>query len=244
MKIDDILKGNISQKKIDISKKVIKSILVILLFHYSYYLQYIPLRLLNIDTVSYKSTLSVIISCFSNFLLMFILYFIYRKDIIKEWKKFKSNFWDNLNIGFYAWFIGLLFMFSSNIILTFLLKGGTSNNEQAVQSMIETLPIIMLINASFLAPFVEEITFRKTLKDIFKNVYVLMFMSFLLFGGAHVINSNPATIIDWLFIIPYGSLGAAFAYAYYKTDTVFTSMSLHMFHNFTLCILSIILMMI
>ena len=243
MNFDDILKGNISKKYKDLIKYIIKGIIVLLIFHYSYILQYIPLKLLKIDTASYNSTLSVIISCFGNFLLMFIFYLIYRKDIKKEWKKFKDNFWDDINIGFYAWFVGLIIMFVSNIIITFFLKGGTAQNEQAVQGMIHTIPLLMVINAGFIAPFNEEIVFRKTLKDIFKNVNLYMLASFILFGGAHVIGTANS-ITDWLYMIPYGSLGAAFAYAYYKTDTIFTSMSLHMFHNLVLCAMSIVLLFI
>lgn len=242
MNVKDIIDGNISDKSLNTCKYIIKGIIVFLIFRYSYVLQYIPIKLLNIDISSYNETLSVIVSCFSSFILLFILYLIYRKDLRKEWKKFKNNFWDDLNIGFYAWFIGLLIMFTSNMIITFVLKGGTAQNEQAVQGMIKTIPLLMVINAGFIAPFNEEIVFRKTLKDIFKNVYLFMLASFLLFGGAHVIESAK-TIIDWLYIIPYGSLGAAFAYAYYKTDTVFTSMSLHLFHNLVLCSMSILLLL-
>ena len=243
MSFDDILKGNIPKKYKDLTKNIIKGLIVLLIFHYSYYLQYIPIKLFHIDTSSYNETLSVIISCFGNFLLMFILYFIYRKDLHKEWIKFKENFWDDLNIGFYAWFVGLIIMFVSNIIISFVLKAGGAQNEEAVQGMIRTIPILMVINAGIVAPFTEEIVFRKTLKDIFKNVYIFMLASFLLFGGAHVVGSANS-LITWLYIIPYGSLGAAFAYAYYKTDTIFTSMSLHIFHNLVLCAMSIILLLI
>ena len=243
MNLKDIINGEISEKNVNTCKYIIKGIIVLLIFHYSYLIQYIPIKLMHLDTSSYNDTLSVIISCFSSFILLFIFYLIYRKDLRKEWKKFKDNFWDNINLGFYAWFIGLVIMFVSNIIISFVLKGGSAQNEQAVQGMIRTIPLLMVINAGFIAPFNEEIVFRKTLKDIFKNIYVFMFASFLLFGGAHVIESAK-TLIDWLYIIPYGSLGAAFAYAYYKTDTIFTSMSLHIFHNLVLCAMSIVLLFI
>ena len=243
MNLKDIINGEISEKNVNTCKYIIKGIIVLFIFHYSYLIQYIPIKLMHLDTSSYNDTLSVIISCFSSFILLFIFYLIYRKDLRKEWKKFKDNFWDNINLGFYAWFIGLVIMFVSNIIISFVLKGGSAQNEQAVQGMIRTIPLLMVINAGFIAPFNEEIVFRKTLKDIFKNIYVFMFASFLLFGGAHVIESAK-TLIDWLYIIPYGSLGAAFAYAYYKTDTIFTSMSLHIFHNLVLCAMSIVLLFI
>ena len=235
---------NIEKNKYeDIIKYIIKGIIVFLIFHYSYLFQYIPIILFKYDISAYNDTLKVILSCFSNFILMFIFYFIYRKDLKRDWKKFKENIWENMDIGFLAWFIGLFIMFTSNTIITYFLKGGTAGNEQAVQSMIHSLPVLMIINAGLLSPFNEEIAFRKTTKDIFKNMYVFVFLSFIFFGGAHVIG-NIHSITDWLFIIPYGSLGAAFAYAYYKTDTIFTSMALHMFHNTVLVFMSILLMLI
>ena len=96
----------------------------------------------------------------------------------------------------------------------------------------------MVIIAGFIAPFNEEIVFRKTLKDVFKNKWVFAFLSFLLFGGAHVIG-EATTLIDYLYIIPYGALGGAFALAYHDTDTIFTSLTLHMVHNLVLSLLSI-----
>ena len=106
--------------------------------------------------------------------------------------------------------------------------------------MIKSLPLVMIFTAGILAPFTEELVFRKALKDFIKSPVIFAFCSFLLFGGAHVFNSAE-TILDYLYIIPYGALGAAFAFAYSKTDTVFTSMTLHMLHNTLLTIISILL---
>ena len=106
--------------------------------------------------------------------------------------------------------------------------------------MIHSFPILMAIDAGIIGPFNEEMVFRKTIKDIFKNKWVFVGLSFLLFGGAHVINSANS-ILDYLYIIPYGALGASFALAYYDTDTVFTSTFMHMFHNTCLVLISIFL---
>ena len=45
-------------------------------------------------------------------------------------------------------------------------------------------------------------------------------------------------MIDYLYIIPYGVLGGAFAIAYSKTESVFTSMTFHMLHNTAIFLLS------
>ena len=133
---------------------------------------------------------------------------------------------DCMNTGFICWISGLGIMMVTNIIITVVFKAGGANNEKLVQSMIHALPWLMIINAGILAPFNEEIVFRKTLKDVFgKYKWLFVLLSFLLFGGAHVMEVAKVWT-DYLYIIPYGALGASFALAYYKTDTVFTSMVL------------------
>ena len=224
----------------DKTKYIIKGIIVFLIFEFSVYLQYIPVILLNINvkTMSYKT--AVVLSTFSSIVTFFIFFLIYRKDLKKDFKDFWKNKENYMDTGIRCWIIGLLIMFASNFILNFLLKAGGAANEKTVQTMIKTLPILMIIDAGFIAPFNEEIVFRKTLKDIFKNKWLFIILSFLLFGGVHVI-SSAKTILDYLYIIPYGALGAAFAYSYYKTNNLFTSITLHMFHNIILILISILI---
>ena len=223
------------------TKNIIRGIVVFFLFFYSVYLQYIPVLLFKMDVHNISPVESVLLSTFSSTIVLFILFFIYRKDLIREFKIFKDNFIENIDIGFRYWMLGLFIMMISNVIITYFLKGGGANNEVAVQKMIKTLPWLMVIDAGIIAPFNEEIVFRKTLKDIINNPIILCILSFLFFGGAHVI-SDAKTITDYLYIIPYGALGASFAYSYYKTNTVFTSMSMHIFHNTVLILLSIFIL--
>lgn len=220
-------------------QNILKLLVVIIIFYNSYLFQYIPIYLFNIDINNISGSMQVILNSFSNIVLVLILFIIYRKDLKKEWLTFKSKLIDNLNIGFTYWFCGLFIMMISNLIINFVFKGGTAANEEAVQSMINYLPWLMLIDAGFIAPFNEEIIFRKTFKDIFKNKWLFVITSALIFGGAHVIG-NINNFVDFLYIIPYGALGASFALAYYKSDTVFTSMTVHMFHNTVLVLLSIL----
>jgi membrane protease YdiL (CAAX protease family) len=216
---------------------IIKGILVFTFFYYSAYLQYIPVILFKLDIHNISDSTQVLLSTFSSIIVSLVLLLVYRKDLKEDFIKFKSNLLKNLDTGLLCWFIGLLVMFASNILINILFKTGGAENENTVQTMIKSFPALMAINATFLAPFNEELVFRKTLKDVFSNKWVLMILSFLLFGGAHVIGSK--TLVDFLYIIPYGSLGAAFALAYYKTDTVFTSMTCHMLHNGILTAISI-----
>lgn len=219
-------------------KLIIKGFIVFCIFYFSVYLQYIPVKLLNLDVKTLSTSMKVVLSCFSTIILVFIYFIIYRKDLKKEFKVFWKNKEDYMDTGIRYWIIGVLIMFATNIILNFVFKAGGANNEKAVQTLIKSFPLLMLIDAGILSPFNEEIVFRKTLKDIFKNKWLFIIFSFILFGGAHVI-SSAKTLTDYLYIIPYGTLGASFAYAYYKTDNIFTSISLHMMHNIILILISI-----
>lgn len=221
-------------------KSIVKGIFVFLLFNYSSLFAIIPALLFKFKIRGLSGSMQVVLSTYIGLVVAFILFLIYRKDLKKEFKKFKDEFLYNIDVGFKCWIMGLLIMIACNWILLTVFKSGGANNENAVQSMIKSLPWLMLIDAGFIAPFNEEIVFRKTLKDIFKNKWVFVISSFLLFGSVHVVGSATC-LTDYLYIIPYGALGGAFAYAYYETDTVFTSMSLHMFHNFTLTLISILI---
>ncbi len=219
---------------------ILKAIFIIVFFCYSSTFQLIPIHIFHIDVEQMSDLTSVLLSGFSSVMVFLILLFIYWKDLREEFKIFIKKPIENLDKGFSYYCAGFGIMIVSNLIINILLGGGGPNNEHAVQKMIQVAPWLMLIEAGLLAPFNEEIVFRKTLKDAIKNPYIFAFCSFLLFGGVHVIFSYKS-IIDFLYVIPYGALGAAFAFAYYKTDTVFTSMIMHMIHNIVLVAISIIL---
>lgn len=220
-------------------KQVLQSLFVFLLFYYSSYFQLIPILIFNLDLDKINNAAKIYLSMFSNIMVIGTLFFIYRKSLLLEWKKFKTKFLQNIDVGFRYWFLGLMGMSISNIIITFLLKGGGATNEKMVQDMITTLPFIMLLNAGILAPILEELTFRKAFREALPNKWIFILASGLVFGGLHVITSFQ-TPLELLYIIPYSSLGVAFAFMYDKTDTVFTSIIMHMIHNTVLTLLSIL----
>lgn len=237
------MKSKIESKNSQERKKTslftyIKSIFTVGIFLCSSYFAKIPIFLFQIDTENMSNKTSVLLSLFSSLMLVLILVILYYKDLEKEWKKFRSKQLENLDIGFKYWVMGLALMIVTNLLLQVFTSGGIANNEQAVQSMIKVAPWIMLINAGILAPITEEITFRKAFKDSIQNPVIFILASGLIFGGLHVISAS--NFIEFLYIIPYSSLGIAFAYMYYKTDTVFTSMTMHFIHNTALTLISIL----
>ncbi|MBR3210467.1 MAG: CPBP family intramembrane metalloprotease [Bacilli bacterium] len=217
---------------------IIRSSMLLFLYFSSIAFQYLPFIIFHADINQYQGNtrLAVYLSLFSDFIILFIILCMYKNDIQREFSIFLKKIRTNLDTGFACWIAGLIIMFLSNSILTTVFHAEGANNEIVVRSLIHALPILMGINVCLMAPFIEEFVFRKTLKDVFSNPIVFVLLSFLFFGTAHVYGMAK-TWIDWLYVIPYGALGGAFALAYYKTDTIFTSMFFHMFHNLFVLIL-------
>lgn len=184
--------------------------------------------------------LDTLLNLIGNLILIIILILIYFHDLIKYIKAFKQNFKEDMQIGLKAWYIGLTIMALSNIVISVIFKNTSANNEKLVQEMINNAPLLTLIATAIQAPIIEEITFRKTLKDIFTNPFLFIFFSGLAFGAFHII-FTMTSYIDLLFILPYGALGASFAYMYNKTNNLCVPIIFHFIHNFLLTMFSIIL---
>ena len=138
--------------------EIIKSTMCFFLFFFSGTFTIIPRAILHIEKTK---TNSIYLNAFANICLLIIFILLYRKELIKEYKKFTKNFKENIDTGFKYWILGLIVMMSTNIIINMFITNNQATNEQLVQNMITKLPIIMVINAGVIGPFIEEITFRK-----------------------------------------------------------------------------------
>ena len=218
---------------------LIKLVLSLILFFYSYLVQIIPILIFNINTETASPNTKYALQLFSNTFLLIALFFIYRKELIEEFKKFKKNFWEMSDTAVKYWMIGLLVMAISNILIGTFSPTKIANNEKEVQNIITTVPIISIFLTTILAPLNEEIIFRKSIKNTIKPKIPYILTSGLLFGSLHVI-TNITSLYDYLYIIPYSALGLAFAKINYETDNVFPCVLVHMIHNGALTMFSIL----
>lgn len=218
--------------------EICKGLITFLIFYFSSYLQVIPIALFNINVNNYTASDLAIVNTFTDLILVLILVVLYFKELKKEFKTFKNSWKLSMDTAFKYWFIGLMIMCISNIAIGLITSLGTSSNEQAVQTLVSSNPYLMLFTAGILAPIAEEITFRKGVSKIFKNKWVYATASGLIFGLLHVIGSG--NILEYLYVIPYGSLGFFFALTYYDTKSIYPSIIMHAIHNSALIVLSII----
>ena len=71
------------------------------------------------------------------------------------------------------------------------------------------------------------------------NKYLYIISSGIIFASMHLASEN-LSLNTLLYIIPYSSLGITFAYTYYKTNNIFSTIMLHSFHNTMAIILYLI----
>lgn len=186
--------------------------------------------ILNIDPSNITDKEYIFYLTLSNIALIIIYFLIYRKTLIKDFKKYIKNFSDNFTLGLKYWLIGFIIMVVSNLIITFVLDKGLAGNEQEVRSYIDSFPIFMIFNTVLYAPLTEELTFRKSIKDAISNKWFYVLTSGLIFGMLHII-SYITTPLDLIYLIPYSALGISFALLYHKTDNIFSTITMHAMHN-------------
>lgn len=220
-------------------KSLIKLSLVLLLFYTSSLFSIIPIYLFNIDINNCSTTLYNILRILPNVGQTIVLIFMYKNDLIKDLKKFKKNFGEYSDVAIKYWILGFILMFISNVIITSSTPVKIAANEEGVREIISSIPLISFIVIGLLAPLSEEIIFRKSFKDALKSKWVFIFTSGVVFGLLHVI-TQINSLYDLLYIIPYSSLGIAFAFIYYKTNNIFSSVFAHMLHNTILIIINIL----
>ena len=155
---------------------------------------------------------------------------IYHKTLINDFKDLKNNYKQNIKIGIKYWIRGIFIMYASSYLLS-LFNIGITQNEEANRTFLQSFPIIELVSAVILAPLIEELVFRRSLKNFTTNIYLYSITTGIIFGFIHIVTSlsNPLSL---LYIIPYSAVGISLGFSYYKTNNIYTSMFIHSLHNF------------
>lgn len=211
-------------------KSIIKFLLVVFFYVALQFSILIPIYLFDIKPNNTSIEVIALLNLFQSFIFMIVLIFMYKKDLKQDFNDFKLKFKSYIRLTIEHWLLGITLMIISNLLIAYLSPISQANNELGIREAVKGSPIPMLISIIIIAPFTEEIMFRKSLGDIIKNKYLFLITSGLLFGLAHVVGSYQV-IWDYLYVIPYGALGMMFALLYYKTKNIYTSVLAHLIHN-------------
>ena len=163
----------------------------------------------------------------------FILFFIYRKDLIKQFLDYDK---EDLFVTIKYWFYGLLLMYVVNILLL-PFTNDIAMTEAANRSILVKFPFFAVTSMGIIAPFAEEICFRYSFRKVFTNKWVFVIVTSLLFGLVHI---NSFNLKEFLFILPYWIMGGALGLAYFNTKNIFSAIFMHMFNNVTMIFLLIV----
>jgi membrane protease YdiL (CAAX protease family) len=115
----------------------------------------------------------------------------------------------------------------ANTIVIGLTGVELADNEAQVRAMTVDFPLYSVLAIVFIAPVLEELIFRFSLRKLFfdsKWLYVIC--SGLIFGLLHVISTG-----DYVRLIPYCLPGWIFAYAYVKEKNIIVPIILHAINN-------------
>jgi len=225
-------------------KNALIGIGVILLYLIATAMPYDILRILGISYNNLNIVFKTIYLITYQVLLTTIIIYIYRKDVIPNFKDFIKN-----NIIYFKkyikyWFIMLVLMITSNIIITTFTTTNISNNQETINETLKLAPIYTFIMTVLIAPILEELVFRLSIRKIFSHTNILFILtSGLIFGSMHVLGTCE-NLIDLLFIIPYSIPGFIFAYIYTKSKNICIPMSLHFIHNGIMMSLQIIMLIL
>lgn len=217
----------------------------LLFFVFSYYTD-VPLKLLHININSMSMLAKQIYLIAYEIITLSVFIFIYHSDLERDFNDFKVNCKKYFKENIKYWLIALAVMYASNMIIAFLKYSATGDisaaaNEEAIHASLSNAPLYTFIAAAFIAPIIEELTFRKSLRVIFNNKFLFILISSFIFGGLHVFTSDVA-LFDLLYLIPYCAPGVAFAYILVKTNNICNTISLHLLHNGILMILQLVLL--
>ena len=211
----------------------VKKIIINLVTFFSYFIyeylfiaifQTFNLNFYEMDTIGRIVFLSTL-----NIIYMIILFFIFKNELKEDGKDFLKNKKEYLKKYVIYYMLGVILMGFSNIIIQKLTNTSISGNEETIRNYIKLFPIYMSFTSLIYAPFVEEMIFRKTIRNIIDNKYIFIVLSGVIFGALHI--SDFTNINQILLGIPYIIMGLDFAYIYYKTNNIFTTMTFHIIHN-------------
>ena len=122
-------------------------------------------------------------------------------------------------------------LFSSLLLVMLGSDLVTSENQETVVTLAKTMPFMMMISTSLLAPFVEEGIFRLGIKKVINNKYLFILVSGLIFGFMHIFPTELPLYVALIESLNYVTMGLLLAYIYNETDNIYVVVIIHALNN-------------
>ena len=197
------------------SKEITIGALIIFLYLTAISIPDLPLALVGIRFNSLNIILKQVYLISYEIVIISIIFIIYRKDLSNNFKDLKANKFKYFKKYINYWFIMLFLMNISNIIITKFTTMETTVNQTDIINQLKQYAVYTTISTVITAPILEELVFRMSFKKIFKNNFLFIITSTLIFSLLHVATSVD-NLVNLLFLIPYGISAIVLGYAYTK----------------------------
>lgn len=214
--------GDIMQKKITFKEGLIYAIIVTIALMFLQVLCYS----LAFTLTKNEATGSIIGYTID----ILIIFFIYKKDLIKDAKNIKQATKNNIKHLLLAYIILTILVYIVNLIL-YNITNDLSANENLIRESLNNNFVLRSLSICLLTPIAEELTFRYPFKFAKRNNTLKFITYTLIFALMHVVVST--SLLDLLYIIPYIFLSMSIGYSFYKTNNIYTSMFFHIINNTT-----------
>lgn len=181
------------------TKNLIKLIIGFIVFFFTSYVALLFLKYgIKLDLTSFgKKELALADGCIS-FIMVLIFTMLYF-DVIKDsWMKLRNNFKGRISQFILAIVIGYLIVNAMQILASYIsailffitgVEMESASNQQTIEELLKSAPLIMIISSCLFAPIEEELLFRGALRKCIKNKKVFIAYSGLIFGLMHVTDS-------------------------------------------------------
>lgn len=188
----------------------------------------------NIDTIPVEvqpSFLGIIQMVYS-FPLIGMFIYVFGKDLKKDFLNFKKNTTKNFSTIAIGIFGCLMLTGIVGYIYNLLGITGDSDNQETINTVLTSKGWVpMVISVVFIAPFTEEMLFRKTLYGTCKYKFsisdpITIALITFVFALIHV-----ASLENLKFIFQYLPLAFVITYSYHHSKNIFVPMAIHFLNN-------------
>lgn len=208
---------------------------VLLAVYFVVYLFLFQFIILNFIYEKYGFTGYLICDALMNAFMLILFVFVLYDWLGDQWHTFCEKPWDSVkNIVLYVLMLfGVTILFNLLFVSPFNLSEAENQmNNDAYMGM---NLFGFLLNAIFMAPFIEEIIFRGCIFHPAAKKWGMLagaLLSGVIFGGLHIAASmTSGNWINLLYIIDYGMCGVVLSYAFGRSDSIWTSVFVHAVFN-------------
>jgi membrane protease YdiL (CAAX protease family) len=168
-----------------------------------------------------------IFSFISDIIYFAFIFYLYRRTFVSDIGKLKKDFWKKFLLGIKWLLIAIVLQtIAVGIVKTFI--DGLVGNEAAIIN----LPIIyMIFKTMVFSIVVEEIVFKKSIRDVISNDKLFIVVSSVFYGLMNVAYTELGSTIELLVILPYIVSSAIMGILYIKTDNILLVMLVKFTYN-------------